>query len=546
MKSLKFNLDLLIVAAVIAAFVIVAAQRLGTVPVPEGDEAFTLQVPYELMNHGKLALPMFRYLGGNIENTWHSYIPVYFVLLSGFHEIFGLGLEQGRAFNLMTAALTLLMVFLIGRRLFDWRAGLIAVVLLVGDPIFFERSRLLRDDFAAAFFALLAFYLYELAEEHSRQWLIVGAGLAAGAGVMSHTNMLYMIGAICLLILWKGGWRAFASSKLYLFVASALAVMAYEIVYVLIDYKNFLLQNRGDDVHFRLLSGGGLWQNLVEEITRYQKWFAGGLMFPDLPQTTLRIFQILTTLAIVYLLVVGLREFKRSNFATDTRAHLLTVIIVTVIFHAAIVSHKRVFYLAHIVPWFALAVGVMVRDAMNRVSRLRNGQSLRRNVFYRTATVLLSLTAVVYGSLLILQGYRYLIEVRNPNLASFEQFTQVIRDIIPPDVCPVAIKNPSIWLAFPEKDRCFATIENRSREEALTDIEGKEYALVTRPNSLPDRADDNGSSYHLLGEMLNTPYGNLIIYYTGSNPRYLAIEPKRYEFFGLLGGYTASEGGNRN
>jgi hypothetical protein len=160
--------------------------------------------------------------------------------------------------------------------------------------------------------------------------------------------------------------------------------------------------------------------------------------------------------------------------------------------------------------------------------------------------VLLSLTAVVYGSLLILQGYRYLIEVRNPNLASFEQFTQVIRDIIPPDVCPVAIKNPSIWLAFPEKDRCFATIENRSREEALTDIEGKEYALVTRPNSLPDRADDNGSSYHLLGEMLNTPYGNLIIYYTGSNPRYLAIEPKRYEFFGLLGGYTASEGGNRN
>src|SRR4030095_2124924 len=239
MKSLKFNLDLLIVAAVIAAFVIVAARRLGTVPVPEGDEAFTLQVPYELMNHGKLALPMFRYLGGNIENTWHSYIPVYFVLLSGFHEIFGLGLEQGRAFNLMTAALTLLMVFLIGRRLFDWRAGLIAVVLLVGDPVFFERSRLMRDDFAAAFFALLAFYLYELAEERKQKRLILGAGLAAGAGVMSHTNMLYMIGAICLLILFREGWRAFASSKLYIFVAGALAVMAYEIVYVLIDYKNF-------------------------------------------------------------------------------------------------------------------------------------------------------------------------------------------------------------------------------------------------------------------------------------------------------------------
>src|SRR4030095_6525249 len=163
---MRFKLDLVIVGLVIAAFVFVAAQRLGAAPVPEGDEAFTLQVPYEMLNRGKLALPMFRYLGGNIENVWHSYIPVYFLILSGFHELFGFGLEQGRAFNLMTAALTLLMVYLIGRRLFDWRAGLIAVVLLVGDPIFFERSRLLRDDFAAAFFALLAFYLYELAEEH--------------------------------------------------------------------------------------------------------------------------------------------------------------------------------------------------------------------------------------------------------------------------------------------------------------------------------------------------------------------------------------------
>jgi len=546
MKSLKYNLDLLVVLFIIAAFVAVAAQKLGTVPVPEGDEAFTLQVPYEMINHGKLALPMLRYLGGNIENSWHSYIPVYFVILSGFHKIFGFGLEQGRAFNLLTAALTLLMVYLVGRRLFDWRAGMVAVLLLVGDQTFLERGRLLRDDFAAASFALLAFYLYELAEERKQNWILVGAGLAAGAGVMSHTNMLYMIGAICLLILLKDGWRAFASSKLYLFVGTALAVMAYEIVYVLFDYKNFLLQNRGDDVHFRILSGGGLWQNLLEERLRYQKWYTGGLMFPDLPQTTLRIFQLLTVIAIVYLVVVVSRRLKRRDFVSDPRVRLFVVIIVTVVFHATIVSQKRVFYLAHIVPWFALAVGVMMRDFINWVSRLRKANAQRAKLAYSGAMVLLSFTAIVYLSLLIFQGHRYLVEVRNPNLASFHEFTTVIRDIIPPDVCPVAIKNPSIWLAFPEKDRCFATIENRVRDEALADIEGKEYALVTRPNSLPDRTGDSTNRYHLLADMLNTPYGNLIIYYTGADPRYLAIKAKRYEFFGLAGGYTSSESGDRN
>jgi hypothetical protein len=219
---------------------------------------------------------------------------------------------------------------------------------------------------------------------------------------------------------------------------------------------------------------------------------------------------------------------------------------VTVVFHAAIVSQKRVFYLAHIVPWFALAVGVMVRDCGNWVSRLRIAKFERAKLTYSTAMVLFSLAGIFYLSLLIVQGHRYLVAVRDPNLASFHEFTTVIRDVIPPDVCPVAIKNPSIWLAFPEKDRCFATIENRVRDEALADIEGKEYALVTRPNSLPDRTSDGPNSYHLLAEMLNTPYGNLIIYYTGTDPRYLAIKAKRYEFFGLSGGYTSSESGDRN
>ena len=546
MKALRFDPGLIIVALIITAFVAVAAQRLGTVPIPEGDEAFTLQVPYEMLNRGKLALPMLRYLGGNIENVWHSYIPVYFVILSGFHELFGFGLGEGRAFNLMTAALTLLMIYLIGRRLFDWRAGLIAVLMLVGDQTFLERSRLLRDDYAAAAFALLAFYLYELAEERRRAGLYVAAGLAAGAGVMSHTNMLYMIGAVCLLILMREGWRAFSSRRLYLFGVSALAVMAYEIVYDLIDYKNFLLQNRGDDVHFRVLTSGGLWQNLLEERLRYLKWYTGGLMFPGLPQTTLRIFQLFTIAAIIYLAIRFARGIRRSNLLGDPRARLLVITVVTVLFHALIVSNKRMFYLAHIVPWFALAVGLMLRDGMDRIARLRTSQWPHARLAYRAAVIVVILAGVGYASQLVVQSRRYLAEVRNPNLASFAEFTTAISEIVPEGLCPIAVKNPSVWLAFPDKDSCFATIENRFKEAAYADIDGKDYALVTRLNALPERAGNAAVDYHVLGEMWNTPYGNLLIYYTGTDPHYLAIKPKRYEFFGELGGYTSRESEDRN
>lgn len=533
MKGIKPNLDFAVVSLVIAGFVLIASQRLGSVPVPEGDEAFTLQVPYEMLNRGKLALPMLRYLGGNIDNAWHSYIPGYFVILSAFQKLFGFGLVQGRAFNLMTAALTLLATYLIGRRLFDWRAGLAAVVMLVGDQTFLERSRLLRDDYAAAALAMLAFYLYEMAEERKKARLYVASGLAAGAGVMCHTNMLYMIGAILLLILIRDGRRAFSSKKLYVFGTGAFAVMAYEIVYDVIDYKNFLLQNRGDDVHFRVFTSGGLWQNLVEERLRYLKWYAGGLIFPDLPQTTLRIFQLLTIAAIAYLVIAFARGIKQGNVLFDPRARLLVIIGATVMFHALIVSHKRGFYLVHIVPWFALGVGVMLRDGLDRVSRLRTAQWPRARFVYRSVVTFVVLASLGYTFQLVAQSRRYLAEVRSPGLASFDEFTAAIRDIVPEGLCPVAVKNPSIWLAFPEKDACFATIEGRMREDI--DIQGKDYALITRPNSMPD------VDYHLLGEMRNTPYGNLLIYYTGSDRRYLDLTPKRYQFFGELGGHDSIE-----
>ena len=50
MNVFRRNIDLAPPALVIGGFAYLAAQRLGTVPVPDkGDEAFMLQVPYEIL-----------------------------------------------------------------------------------------------------------------------------------------------------------------------------------------------------------------------------------------------------------------------------------------------------------------------------------------------------------------------------------------------------------------------------------------------------------------------------------------------------------------
>jgi 4-amino-4-deoxy-L-arabinose transferase-like glycosyltransferase len=534
MNAPKKVFEFLIVGTVISAFVVVAAQRLGTAPVPETDESFTLQVPYEMLNRGQLSLPMYRYLGGNIENVWHSYTPVYFLLLGGFLKIFGFGLLPGRAFNLITAAFTLLMVYLLGRKLVDWRAGLIGMVMLVSDQTFLERSRLLRNDYAAAGLAMLGFYLYEEAEERNSAKLFVAAGLTVGAAVMCHTNILYMLPGIGLLMLLRHGWAIFRDKRLYQFGVSAFAVMSYEIVYDLLDLRNFILQNRNDDLHFGLLNRGGWWTNLVGEGERFKAWYAGGRMFLNVPRTTVHIFQVLTAVAIIYLIGVAYLRVRDRTFAKEPRVHLLVITVTCVLFHAVIISHKEIYYVAHLVPWFAICVGAMLSDIVGQTGHIKREPGSSGRVIYGAASAALMLGAIAFGYLLVRQNRAYLREVRNPDLASFDEISSVLRTVVPEGVCPVALRTPVIWLAFPGDDRCFATIEPRMKE--ALDLSGKEYALIRRKGPREELRELD-ESYRLLGDLKDTAYGNLRVYYTGTNPSLLSLPPRKYTFFREKRGY---------
>ena len=541
-ESLGNHLDVLLFVVLLGLFLLVAAQRLGTVPVPETDEAYTLQVGYEVVNHGQIALPMYRYLGGNIENSWHSYTPVYFVILGAHLKLFGWGLLQGRAFNLFTAALVLLMTFLIGRRLFNGRVAIIAVGLLVSDQTFFERSRLLRNDFAAAAFAMLAFYLYQLAAEKKRAGYYIAAGLAAGAGVMCHTNILYMLGAIGLLMLLGHGWRVIKQRSLYQFTLAALAVMAYEIVYDLIDYKNFVLQNRDDRLHFGILEPMGFWRNLVGEGKRYLKWYAGGDLFPGISRATLYLFILLTLLALAYLLAYSVWRLKRGDGMDKPAVRLFVVTLTAILFHAFITSHKEIYYMAHLLPWFALCAGVMLSDAFDFIQQLPQSPMRYARQAYGVATVVMALGIAGFIVRFALQERQYLRGVRNPELATFAEFKDVLREVVPDDLCPVAIKAPVLWLAFPEHDRCFATIEKRMNHNL--DLNGNEYVVMipTGPHKTRiDAAAELDASYPLIAELNNTRYGNVRVYYTGTNPQYRALPMRQYYFFRRERGHVSRE-----
>jgi hypothetical protein len=122
----------------------------------------------------------------------------------------------------------------------------------------------------------------------------------------------------------------------------------------------------------------------------------------------------------------------------------------------------------------------------------------------------------------------------------------VLRGVVPEGVCPVAIKAPVMWLAFPEQDRCFASIEKRMMDNV--DIAGKEYVVLLPVNSNKNRIDvatEFNANYPLLAELSDTPYGDLRVYYTGANRELLARPVPHFYFFGTRRGHVNAELGAR-
>jgi hypothetical protein len=298
-------------------------------------------------------------------------------------------------------------------------------------------------------------------------------------------------------------------------------------------------------LHYHILSLQGLWENLLDEPRRYIQWYnAYDVAFPNVPRELLHLFQFLTAIAIVYLIVRCVRYVRNRRVGkvsngpvAEPRCYILFITLFAMLFFGAIV-HKAGYYNPHLLTWFALCVGILLCDSFDWIAKIRVKWPSAKLV-YRALVAAVACAVLAYGYLLFRQNQRYLREVHNQDLAKFAELETALRSIIPDEVCPVAIKAPIMWLAFTEKDYCFATIEHRMSHNV--DIRGRDYALIVRPKSPEHWARELDQNQHLIGELNDTAYGNFLVYYTGVDSRYLELKPKRYYFFRRWRGYATGE-----
>src|SRR5262249_31347908 len=407
--------------------------------------------------------------------------PLYFFSLSGFLKMFGFGVTQARAFNLIAVVWCLIMVYLIAGRLFNPRAGLIAVFLIISDPTVLQRARMIRNDYLAEAFALLAFYLYEIAEDRRSSRYYIATGLAAGAGVMCHPSVLYMVLTIALFMFIRSGRGVLLDKRLYQFAGGVVAACSYEIVYDALDYRNLLIQYRGDNLHFSILSLSGLWSNFLDEPTRYIRWYRiYDVTFQAVPANLLHLFQLLIAIAVAYLAARAVRACRLRLGMSEPRVRLLLVTVVAALF-VAFILHKAGYYNIHLITWFSLCVGILLSDTFDSILQLAGSAGPHRAAARTFTACLIGLLITSYGYFLGRQYRVYLAETENPEYARSTEINGVFASVVPAGLCPVAVMAPVLWLAFQDFDQCFATIERRMAGQVR--IDGRDYALIMRPKA---------------------------------------------------------------
>jgi 4-amino-4-deoxy-L-arabinose transferase-like glycosyltransferase len=112
-------------------------------------------------------------------------------------SIFGVGYWQERLLGAIFGMLTVLLVYLCGRKIYSENAARIAAVVTGLDPLFSFYNRVALHDTLSYFLMMLSLYAYILAlERKDRTALLAATGAIAGAASLARYNGAFILGVI--------------------------------------------------------------------------------------------------------------------------------------------------------------------------------------------------------------------------------------------------------------------------------------------------------------------------------------------------------------
>jgi len=427
------GLPFFLAAAALGLFLVTGLRHLDSVPQVYEDEPWQASTAYRLMTSGVFGSDLFAGFH-NMDQRYYGFMPLHPLLLAAVFKALGVGLAQARIEAVSLTALTLVLTFALGVRLFNAWVGALAVALLVcvrwsgltyvqlsGIPLV-DLARIARYDPLVPVLGLSALHVFLFARATtSRAWVYVVAGVLAGLAGLAHVYGLFWIPALVILALWN---RATPRAVALLLVGSLLPWLPY-VAYVLGDLPDWRGQTAIYAARFELLNPRWYLDNILQEYHRYGPGL-GPLGWTWLLRPGFWCLLIALPCSVVAL-------GRRALIACDAPARAL--IVPTLLFpalFAVFITLKLVNYTLIELPLFALAIGWGLSRAWAR-AQLR------------------PLLAALAAALLVEGGFAFArLEQGAATTTPYPAFIANVRQYLPPGARILGLH--SYWLGLQDFD----------------------------------------------------------------------------------------------
>lgn len=194
-----------IIGFVAFAVVLFSFSTLTTKPKLWTDEAVSIDIARSFLNYSRLSPQIAP--GEFYENPQliqSTGFPVT-ISLAVFFKIFGYGLYQARVFMLFWMVMSLLLILLIGRYLFDERKAILSVLLIASFASFYASGRTVVGEIPGFVFLLAGFYILF---KYERYFL---TGILWGFAVVTKPSVFILIipTIFLTLLIEKKDWKSF-------------------------------------------------------------------------------------------------------------------------------------------------------------------------------------------------------------------------------------------------------------------------------------------------------------------------------------------------
>ena len=186
--------------------------------------------------------------GNLVRNEAYFMGPLYPYFLALVYSIIGRDFTWVRLLQAVGGAFTVMLVFLIGRRLFRPSAALVGALLLAlhGAMTFYESE--LMMEWLGALLNCTALYLLVSARPSSR-WAYAGAGAALGLSALARASILVFAAAVVVWILYSVRDRARIRDALAFVAALVLAVLP-AVIHNFATSRDFVLVTSNAGINF--------------------------------------------------------------------------------------------------------------------------------------------------------------------------------------------------------------------------------------------------------------------------------------------------------